>query len=91
MPKPAKQDAMARKYTAIFWVGTACNAIFPVLEFVFWMLLLYDFYSNPHKFNQSFNIAYIVAKSLTEVAWIVSGALLIWSVNHIRAVISARR
>ena len=66
-----------QEYKRMLWVGVVCNFVMPLLE------MFFGFYRvvNETLFLDNF---YTAIKSITEGLWIVSGIILIWSVNAIR-------
>ena len=66
-----------QEYKRMLWVGVVFNFVMPLLE------MFFGFYRvvNETLFLDNF---YTAIKSITEGLWIVSGIILIWSVNAIR-------
>ena len=83
-----------KHYMAALWIGAVCNFVLPALESAFFIPLVYKNYAKEPPLSRKYVVwlsdAYSVAKSLTQGAWIVSGLVLIWSVNRIRTAINAR-
>jgi len=67
------------------------NMLFPALEAP--SIIIEDHYvmvSPDHEEIKWLNVFYVVVRSLTRLAWIASGAVLIWSVNRVRTFLKSR-
>jgi type II secretory pathway component PulF len=72
------------------WIGVLCNVLFPIGESVSW-IWWQTFESFGTKTPNMIAAFFAASKSLTEGSWIISGIILIWSVNRIRTVINSRQ
>jgi hypothetical protein len=76
-------------YRRLLWIGIISNIALPLLQMPFWVWGWYDLLYN-QIIEAVFPIAYTITKSLTQLAWVASAAVLIWSIIRIRSELSAR-
>jgi hypothetical protein len=78
-----------QQYNTLFWVGIVTNLLLPLLEMPAWIWGWYDLLYNNLAIG-IFAIIYTLMKLLTQLAWVLTAAVLMWSIWRIRKELNAR-